>query len=73
MLFGVEVEVILPVLLLADAALHVRLGGLQVGLHHVQGQAVEAGDEGIQVRHFDQVFALFGGVLLLADDPVDFL
>jgi len=71
-LLRIEIEVILAVLLLADAALDGGVGHGQVGLHHLQGQGVVAAAQRGHVRHLDQELALLDHGLRLAEYAVDF-
>ena len=70
-LFRIKIQVLAAAALLAYAALDIRLGRREIGLHHVHRHRAELIREHRRIRHGDEVLALFRLRRGLTDDGKD--
>ncbi len=70
MLLGVEIQLLLPVSLPPDAALDGGVCHCEIGLHHLDAVCAVARFEQFDIRHGNEVFALFDHGLGFADRAV---
>ena len=70
-LFGVEIQVAVAAALLADAPLGQRIGGGEIGLHHLGRHGAVLLRQHFHRRHRDEILALVRVRHLLAQDAVD--